>query len=111
VKGIPVSYWTGFSSVFCNRGADFRLTRKRFGVLLLGMIFLLPAELFIWSGIHLGELLFPAYHKIKTPLMIGIPGSGTAFLPRSLAQNRFNYLSMKTWEVLGTSRLFEESVV
>ena len=106
-----MSYWNGkgflrflYNNFFHNRGTNYRLTAKRLGILLLAFSIYLPIELLIWSGFLLDELFFPAYRqiKIRQPVfIIGNPRSGTTFLQRLLARDRYNFLSMRTWEIFG----------
>ncbi len=115
-----MSYWNGkdflrflFKSFFQNRGTNYRLTVKRFGVLLLALGIYLPAELLIWSGFVLDNLLFPAYRqeKISQPVfIIGNPRSGTTFLQRLLARDRENFLSMLTWEIFAAPSILTRKV-
>lgn len=106
-----MSYWNGkdflrflYKNFLHNRGTNYRLTTKRLGVLLLALGLYLLAELLIWPGLLLDEVLFPAYkqHKISQPVfIIGNPRSGTTFLQRLLARDQANFLSMRTWEIFG----------
>ena len=106
-----MSYWNGkgflrflHNNFFHNRGTNYRLTAKRLGILLLAFSIYLPIELLIWSGLLIDELFFPAYRqiKIRQPVfIIGNPRSGTTFLQRLLARDRYNFLSMRTWEIFG----------
>lgn len=106
-----MSYWNGkdflrflYNNFFHNRGTNYRLTAKRLGILILAFGIYLPIELLIWSGLLLDELFFPAYRqiKIRQPVfIIGNPRSGTTFLQRLLARDRYNFLSMRTWEIFG----------
>ncbi|MGC9397732.1 MAG: sulfotransferase family protein [Anaerolineae bacterium] len=92
-----------YRSFFTSRGTPYRLTFKRIGWLLL-FYFLFPLwELFIWTGLWLDDLFYPAYREveIKAPIfIIGNPRSGTTFLHRLLAQDTLNFTSIKTWELL-----------
>lgn len=116
-----MSYWNGkdflrflYQNFFHNRGTNYRLTAKRLGILLLVFSIYLPAELLIWSGLLLDELLFPAYRQIKISqpvFIIGNPRSGTTFLQRLLARDSYNFLSMRTWEIFGAPSILMRKTV
>ena len=94
-----------FISFFNNRDTHYRLTAKRLSVLLTALAIYLPAQLMIWCGLALDEVLFPKFHgiKIKEPVfIIGNPRSGTTLLHRLLAQDSSQFLSMRTWEIFGS---------
>ena len=88
-----------------NRGTNYRLTAKRLGVLLLALFIYTPIEMIVWTGFILDEIFFPKFHKIKIKepiFIIGNPRSGTTFLQRLMARDTANFLSMRTWEILGS---------
>ena len=114
-------YWNGKDFLrflskcfFRNRGTNYRLTGKRLGVLLLAMGIYIPAELLIWSGFYLDEILFPAYQEqtIRQPVfIIGNPRSGTTYLQRLLARDENNFLSMRTWEIFTAPSILTRKII
>ena len=114
-------YWNGKDFLrflskcfFRNRGTNYRLTGKRLGVILLAMGIYIPAELLIWSGFYLDEILFPAYQEqtIRQPVfIIGNPRSGTTYLQRLLARDENNFLSMRTWEIFTAPSILTRKII
>lgn len=91
--------------LFNNRGTNYRLTAKRVGVLLLALVIYLPAELLIWIGLGLDDLLYPGYRDLDLPrpvFIIGNPRSGTTFLQRTLARDQKNFHCLRTWEIFAS---------
>lgn len=102
-----------FKNIFHNKGTNYRLTAKRLAVLLLALLIYLPAELFIWSGLLLDEILFPGYQQqkiIQPVFIIGNPRSGTTFLQRLLARDSQNFLVMRTWEIFGAPSILMRKI-
>jgi hypothetical protein len=116
-----VSYGNGkaflrflYNNFIDYRGTNYRLTAKRFGVLLLALAIYFPIEIFIWIGLLLDEVFYPKYHQIKVTqpvFIIGNPRSGTTFLQRLMARDQANFLSMKTWEIFGSPSIFTRKLV
>jgi hypothetical protein len=78
---------------------------KRLGVLLLSLAIYLPAEVLIWLGLLLDNILFRKFREIEieSPVfIIGNPRSGTTFLQRLLAKDHQMFFSMKTWEIFAS---------
>ena len=74
----------------------------------------IPAELLIWSGFYLDEILFPAYQEqtIRQPVfIIGNPRSGTTYLQRLLARDENNFLSMRTWEIFTAPSILTRKII
>jgi len=100
--------------IFNNRGTNYRLTAKRLGVFLLALVIYIPIELIVWTGFILDEIFFPKFHdiKINQPIfIIGNPRSGTTFLQRLMARDTVNFLSMRTWEILGSPSIISRRLI
>jgi len=116
-----VSYWNLqafirflYNSLINNKGTNYQLTAKRLGVLLLALAIYLPAEVLIWIGLALDELLFPGFHQmnLKEPVfIIGNPRSGTTFIQQLLARDTANFLTMRTWEIFGSPSITMRKIV
>ncbi len=116
-----MSYWNGKAllrflkkALFKNRGTNYRLTTKRLGILLLAAVIYLPAEILIWIGMGLDDLIYPGYREIALPkpvFIIGNPRSGTTFLQRLLARDKVNFHCMRTWEIFAAPSVMMRKVV
>jgi len=102
------------NSFLHTRDTNYRLTIKRFGILLMVIGIYLPAQIIIWAGMFLDEFLFPRYHKIQIQepvFIIGNPRSGTTFFQRLLARDTANFLSMRTWEIFGSPSITMRRII
>jgi len=84
------------------------------GVFLLALVIYIPIELIVWTGFILDEIFFPKFHdiKINQPIfIIGNPRSGTTFLQRLMARDTVNFLSMRTWEILGSPSIISRRLI
>jgi len=103
-----------YNVLFNNRRTKYRLTAKRLGVFLLALVIYIPIELIVWTGFILDEIFFPKFHdiKINQPIfIIGNPRSGTTFLQRLMARDTVNFLSMRTWEILGSPSIISRRLI
>ena len=96
-------FWRmAYRSFFRWRGTHGTLTRKRLTFLILFYVVWPIGSLFIWLGLALDDLLFPAYRRqaVDRPLFIlGNFRSGSTFLHRLLSRDRANFTSLTTWDI------------
>jgi hypothetical protein len=80
-----------------------RLTLKRVGIMLIFLPVFVVVQAIQWLGLLLDELFFRGYRDIviREPLfVVGVPRSGTTLLHRTLAEDRSQFTTFTTWEVL-----------
>jgi len=81
----------------------YRLTPRRFFMILLFIFLYIPLELFTWLGFLLDEIFYPGYRRnqIKQPVfIIGNFRSGTTFMQRILAKDHNRFIGVKAWEIV-----------
>jgi hypothetical protein len=92
-----------FRAFFKTRGEHYRLTPKRFLVLVIWLSLYIPAQVINRICFLLDDILFPAYRKqpIRQPIfIIGSPRSGTTFLHRLLFKDSNTFTAFTVWELL-----------
>ncbi|MBI5841619.1 MAG: sulfotransferase [Chloroflexi bacterium] len=108
-------FWRmAYRSFFKSQNTPARLTRKRLIFILL-FYFVWPiGSLFIWLGILLDEVFFPAYkkHPMEKPLFIlGNFRSGSTFLHRLLSRDTENFTSLTTWDIYLSPSITSKKIV
>jgi hypothetical protein len=84
------------------RGTPAELSRKRLIFIVLFYLVWPIGSLFIWLGLLLDEVFFPAYkrHPVEKPLfIIGNFRSGSTFLHRLLSRDTRTFTSLTTWDI------------
>ncbi|MCE5207164.1 MAG: sulfotransferase [Chloroflexi bacterium] len=91
-----------FRAFFKTRGEHYRLTPKRFLILVIWLMIYIPAQLINRLCFLLDEIFFPKYRKqeIQKPIfIIGNPRSGTTFLHRLLHKDTDSFTAFTVWEL------------
>ncbi len=71
-------------------------------------------ELIVWSGLIFDRIFYPKFKNaaIKEPIFIlGNPRSGTTFLHRTLAKDKKNFITMKTWEIFAAPSIVGRKII
>jgi hypothetical protein len=87
---------------------------RRLAILLLGFPLFLAVQWLHWLGFALDEVFFRGYRRmpITAPLFVtGIPRSGTTFIHRSLARDRADFTTFRTWEALIAPSVTERRLI
>lgn len=97
-------YAACFFQSFSTKGrAAAPLKPLRLLLLLIGFPLFTLLQIAHWIGFALDEVFFRAYRhvRIERPLFVtGLPRSGTTFVHRTLAHDRENFTSFRTWEAI-----------
>lgn len=92
-----------FRAFFKTRGEHYRLTPKRFLILVIWLILFIPAQLINRICFMLDEIFFPNYRRqeVRGPIfIIGNPRSGTTFLHRLMYKDAETFTAFAVWELL-----------
>lgn len=103
-----------FKAFFLTGGKNYRLTPKRFLILIAWLILFIPNEIIYHLFLLLDEILFPRYRKveIKKPVfIIGNPRSGTTFLHRIMDKDKENFTSFKVWELIFAPSITQRKLI
>lgn len=103
-----------FKSFFMTRGKNYRLTPKRFLILVFWLILFIPNEIIYHFFLLLDEILFPRYRKVevKAPIfIIGNPRSGTTFLHRLMDKDNEHFTSFKVWELIFAPSITQRKLI
>lgn len=80
-----------------------RWTPRRTLIVIASLVVVPVVELFVWAGLLLDRLLFPAFRRqpVTEPLFIvGNYRSGTTVLHRLIAADRARFTTMQMWEIM-----------
>lgn len=111
---LPLFWRMAYRSFLRWRGTPGRMTRKRLVFLLLFYTIWPIGSLFIWLGLLLDEVLFPAYRRrpVERPLFIlGNFRSGSTFLHRLLSRDHQNFTSLTTWDIYVCPSITSKKIV
>ena len=103
-----------FRSFFCSRGQVYRLTPKRFLVLVIWLLIFIPGEFMTRVFLLLDEVLFWNYRKqaFERPVfIIGNPRSGTTFLHRLLFKDTDTFTSLTVWEMIFAPSITQRKII
>lgn len=103
-----------FRSFFLSRGQVYRLTPKRFLVLVIWLLIFIPGELMTRLFLLLDEILYWKYRQqtIKNPVfIIGNPRSGTTFLHRLLFKDTGTFTSLTVWEMIFAPSITQRKII
>jgi hypothetical protein len=92
-----------FRAFFKTRGKQYRLTPKRFLVLVIWLTLFIPAQIINRIFFLLDEVLFPKYRQqpVRQPIfIIGNPRSGTTFLHRLMFKDTDTFTAFTVWELI-----------
>jgi hypothetical protein len=81
----------------------YRLTPRRFFMILLFIFLYIPLEVFTWLGYLIDEIFYHRYRRkqVKQPVfIIGNFRSGTTYMQRILANDRKRFIGVKAWEIV-----------
>ena len=96
-------FWRmAYRSFFKWRGTPGILTSKRLTFLILFYLIWPVGSLFIWLGLLLDDIFYPAYKNqpVDKPLfLLGNFRSGSTFLHRLLSRDQENFTSLTTWDI------------
>ncbi len=111
---LPAFLRMNFKSFFRTRGQQYRLTPKRFLVLLIWLVLFIPAQLINRVCFLFDEVLFPRYHQqvIRQPVfIIGNPRSGTTFLHRLIYKDEATFTSFSVWELIFAPSITQRKLI
>jgi hypothetical protein len=97
-----------------NPNAHARLTRRRFGILLVLFPVFALFKLLQLIGFAIDDFLFKDYqqHELAQPVfIIGNMRSGTTFLHRLLAKDKDNFSHIRTWEIYFAPSIFQRKLI
>ena len=103
-----------YRAFFKSRGKNYRLTPKRFLILVVWLILYIPAQLINRFCFLLDEVFFPAYRKqeIRKPVfIIGNPRSGTTFLHRLMFKDTRTFTSFTVWEMVLAPSITQRKII
>ncbi len=103
-----------FKSFFMSKGKNYRLTFKRFLILIIWLILYIPNEIIYHFFLLLDEIIFPRYRKtevIKPVFIIGNPRSGTTFLHRLMDKDKEHFTSFKVWELIFAPSITQRKLI
>ena len=110
----PAFFRYNFKAFFLTRGKNYRLTPKRFLILVLWLILYIPNEIIYHFFLLLDEIIFPRYRKteVKKPVfIIGNPRSGTTLLHRMMDKDQENFTSFKVWELIFAPSITQRKLI
>lgn len=103
-----------FRAFFKTKGTQYRLTPKRFFILLLTLIIYIPGELFTRICLLLDDIFFPGYRnqEIKNPIfIIGNPRSGTTYLHRLMYKDTEDFTAFTVWEMIFAPSVIQRKAI
>ena len=103
-----------FRAFFKTKGENYRLTPKRFLILIVWLLLYIPAQLINRLCFLLDEILFPGYRqqKVQNPIfIIGNPRSGTTFLHRLMYQDTDTFTAFTVWEMVFAPSIIQRKII
>ncbi len=97
-----------------TKGQHYRLTPKRFLVMIIWLVLYIPAQLINRVCFLMDEVLYPQYRKqaIEKPIfIIGNPRSGTTFLHRLLYKDHKLFTAFTVWELILAPSIFQRKFI
>lgn len=111
---LPAFIRYNFKAFFQTKGKHYRLTPKRFVVLLIWLILYIPYEIILRLFLLLDEVFFSGYRKqeISKPVfIIGNPRSGTTFLHQLMDKDSQHFTSFKVWELIFAPSITQRKLI
>lgn len=103
-----------FRAFFKASGQHYRLTPKRFMVLLIWLAVYIPAQIINRICFLLDEILYPQFRNqaIEKPIFIvGNPRSGTTFLHRLLYKDQKSFTAFTVWELILAPSIIQRKLI
>ena len=103
-----------FRAFFNTRGQHYRLTPRRFLVLVIWLALYIPAQIINRICFLLDEIFYPRYRQqeIRSPIfIIGNPRSGTTFLHRLMVKDTDSFTAFTVWELMFAPSITQRKLI
>jgi hypothetical protein len=103
-----------FRAFFKTKGELYRLTPKRFLILIIWLFLYIPTQLINRVCFLLDEIFFPKYRQqeVREPIfIIGNPRSGTTFLHRLMFKDTETFTAFTVWELVLAPSIIQRKII
>lgn len=103
-----------FLSFFKSKGKHYRLTPKRFLVLVIWLTLYIPAQIINRIFFLLDDIFYPKYRQqqvVSPVFIIGNPRSGTTFLHQLMYKDSDTFTALTVWEMLVAPSITQRKLI